>query len=211
MVREAAVHGVEEELCVFALIDLLCEEAAHAVRKVERYLEVGVVALVFAQELDVVGLDVDVAHGARLCSLRGGTVFVDPGLDLAETGVQTYRKGVLAGDLHAVVFAGIVAGCYLHRSLVAVVGCTEVHQRSAAEADVVHVGAGIGDALKQGVVNLLAGKAAVAAHQNLVGLKKLRQEITYLVSCGFVEIHSVDSADVVSVKCSHGYLTSLDL
>ena len=203
VIREVAVDGVEEPFGILSLVNLLGEEIGHAVRKVESDLEIAVVAFVFAEELDVVGLDVDFLHHALAGCGRGGAAFFYPGLDLAEAGVKPDGKGVLAGNLHSVVLRGIVRCGDLHGCLVAIFGGAEVHQRSAAEADVVDIRAGIGDALDQIVVHLGRGYAAVAADQHLVRFQKFRKEIAHLVGCILVEINIVDSTNVVCMKCSH--------
>ena len=203
VIREAAVDGIEEPLGVFALVDFLCKKVSHAVGEVEGDLEVAVVAFVFLEECDVVRLDVDFLHHALAGCGRGGASSFYPGLDLAEAGVEANREGVLAGDLHSVVLRRIVRCGDLHGCLVAIFGGAEVHQRSAAEADVVDIRAGIGDALDQIVVHLGRGYAAVAADQHLVRFQKFRKEIAHLVGCILVEINIVDSTNVVCMKCSH--------
>ena len=155
------------------------------------------------EELDIVRLDVYFPDHAFLCGRRGGTALVNPLLDLAKTGVQAHGEGVFTAHLHAVVLLGIVGGGNLDGGLIAVIGGAKIHQRSAAEADIVYVCAGIGDALDDVVVDFLAGKAAVTAHQDFIGLKKFRKEISYLISGFAVPILVVDAADVVCMKSSH--------
>ena len=91
----------------------------------------------------------------------------------------------------------------LHRSLEAVVGGAEIHHWGAAQAHVVHVGACIGYALEQIIMNLLRRCPAVPSYQNFLGVKQSGEKIAHLVGSLLVEIHIVDSAYVISVKCSH--------
>ena len=206
MVGEAAVHCVEQECGVLAFVNFLGKEGGHAVGKVEGYLEVGIISFVLHQELEVVRLDVNFRNFAGLCGLGSGTAFVNPLLNLAQTGIQAHGEGVFTANFHAVVLRRVMTCRNLYRSFVAIVCGAEVHQRGAAVSDIVYIGAGIGDTFNKIVVNLLAGNAAVAAHKDLIGVKKRRQEVTHLVSGFLVKIYIVDTADVISVKCSHNIM-----
>ena len=110
--------------------------------------------------------------GSALRGDRGLTAFFDPFLDLAEAGIVTDRQGVLAGDLHSVVLGRVVRGRDLHGGVEAVVRSGEIDHRSAAQADVVDICAGIRDALQEVVVDLVRRDAAVAAHEDLVRLQE---------------------------------------
>ena len=153
VIGEAAVDGIEEPLGILILIYLLREEVGHSVGKVEGDLEVAVIPFIFLKESEIVGLDINFRHLTGLGGLRGGTAFLYPFLDLAETCVKTNGEGVLAGYLHAVVLGGIVGCGNLHGSLVAIVRGAEIHQRCAAEADIIHIRTGIGDAFDEIIVD----------------------------------------------------------
>ena len=170
MVGEVAVHLVKEEGGVLTLVDFLGEKAAHPVGKVKGNLEVGVVSLELFEEGDVIRLDVNLRYLALFGGHGSGTALVYPLLDLSKAGVQAHGKGVLTADLHTVVLLGVVGGGNLDGGLVAVVGGAKIHQRSAAEADIVHVCACVRDTFDYVVMDFLSGEAAVTAHQDLVGL-----------------------------------------
>ena len=134
---------------------------------------------------------------------------IDPVADLSQSCVQTHRKGILAGHLHSVVLRRIVRCRDLHRSLESVKRRSEIHHRSGAQACVIYIGTGIGDSLQKIFMNLRGRGPGIPADQHLVGRKKFRKEIAHLVGHVLVEIHIVDSSNVVSVKCSHNYLFDL--
>ena len=203
MVGETAVDGIEQVLRVLARIDLLRKEIGHAVGQVKGNLQVREIALVLLQEGDIVRFDVDFAHRAFLRGGRRRFSLLDPGLDLAQSCIQAHRKGILTRDLHPIVFSRIVRSRNLDGSLVAVIRRPEIHQRRAAQADVVHIRTRIRNALDEIIMNLGRGNPAVTAHQDLVGTQQLRQEITHLVSHLFIEIHVVDSPYIIRMKSSH--------
>jgi hypothetical protein len=91
----------------------------------------------------------------------------------------------------------------LDGGLVTIIGRSEIYQRRAAEADIVHVCTGVRDTLEKIVVDFLAGETAVASYKDFVCAKKLWQEITHLVCNFLVKIYIVDTSDVICVKCSH--------
>ena len=134
---------------------------------------------------------------------RSRTALFDPLLNLAQARVEADGKGVLTRYFHTVVLGRVMRCGNLHRSLEAVVCRAEVHHRRAAKANVVHVGAGIGNALEQIIMNLLRRCPAVPSYQNFFGVKQSGEKITHLVGSLLVEIHIVDSAYVICVKSSH--------
>ena len=93
----------------------------------------------------------------------------------------------------------------LDRSLEPVVRGTEVNHRSRAETDIINVCTCVSYTLQQVFVDLIGRYSAVASYQNFICLKQLGDEISYLVSCVLIEIHIVDSAYVICMKCSHNY------
>ena len=73
---------------------------------------------------------------------------------------------LLAHQLEAVVVGRIVAGGDHEAAVELPVEGGEVHALGAAQADVDHVDAGIGEAADQCLRELLAGEADVAAHRD---------------------------------------------
>ena len=202
MVWKTPVDGVENVGRNVAE-DFPGKKAGHSVGEVKGYVEIAVVALVLHHEIDVVLVDVFLMHLSPLLRHRGRTAFVNPGLDLAEPGVQAYGKGILAADLHTVVFGRIMAGSDLHGGLETVVGSSEIYHWRAAQAYVKDVGAGIAYSFQKTVVNLFRRNPAVASDEDFLRSEEFRDEIAHFVGSVFIEIHSVDSADIISVKCSH--------
>ena len=128
---------------------------------------------------------------------------LDPVTDLPETCVEADRKCILPGNLHSVVFCRIVRSRDLHRSLEAIVCSTEIHHRGRAETYVIYICSGICESFEKVFVNLRRRDSGVSADKHLVCRKKFRKEETHLVGCLLVEIHVVDSPDVVCVECAH--------
>ena len=173
MVRERAVQGVEQVVDVVAgAEDFLGEEVGHAVGEVHGDGDAGEVLLELAHEGEVVVEDLLRVNLSALLRHGGGDAFLDPGLDLAQTGVVADGLGVGRGDLHAVVGGGVMRGRNLDGSVEAVVRRAEIHHGRGAQADVVHIGTRVVDALDDGVMDFRRGDAAVAAHQDLVGLQQ---------------------------------------
>ena len=79
---------------------------------------------------------------------------IDPVADLAKTCVETYRKSVLARDLHSVVLSWIVRRCDLDRRLESIVSSAEIHHRCCAESCIIYVCAGICDSFKKILMDL---------------------------------------------------------
>ena len=172
VVGEAAIQGIKQIMDVLARAeDFLGKEVGHAVGQVHGYGEVAVVLDELAHEGQVIGHDLLLEDLSALGGHRGGFSFIDPGLDLAQTGVITDGLGVRGGHLHAVVLGRVVAGGNLHGGVEAVVGRAEVDHRSGAEANVVHVCSGIVDAFDHGVVDFHGGSAAVSAHKYFAGFQ----------------------------------------
>ena len=126
-------------------------------------------------------------------------------LIFSESVVETHRKCVLHRDLHPVVFRRVVRCRNLYGCLETVVRSAEIYHRSRAQAEVAHVGTGIGYPFNQVIVYFPGGKAAVPADEDFPDIQQSGKEIPDLVSGRLVEIHIVDSSDVIRVKCSHGY------
>ena len=134
---------------------------------------------------------------------RGRPAALYPFLDLPEAGIQTDREGVLPGDLHSVIFLGIVRCRDLDRGLEPVVGGSEIYHRGRAETDVIDISAGVGYSFHKIFVDLRRGCPAVAADKNLVSAKEFRKEIAHLVGGVTIEVNVIDSAYVICVKCTH--------
>jgi hypothetical protein len=83
-----------------------------------------------------------------VCSSASGDV-----LDVVEARVGADGLGLLAGDLEAVVLAGIVAGGDLHAAAGAQVVDGKIHLRGVDHADIDDVGAGGVHALDEGLVS----------------------------------------------------------
>ena len=107
VVREAAVHGVED---IIASVpeNILGKQAGHAVGQVESHFQLlEVIGDIFPQEGQVVP-DLFGIYLSFLLRRNDFNSFVYPRLDLAETAVEADRKGVFPGDLEAVVLGRIV-------------------------------------------------------------------------------------------------------
>ncbi len=183
--------------------DLLGKEVGHTVGQVHGYGEVAVVLDELAHKGQVIGHDLFPEQAAPKRSYRGGSAFIDPGLDLTQTGVVTHGLGVRGGHLHSVVFGRIVAGGNLHGGVEAVVGRAEVYHRGRTEADIIDVRSGIVDAADDGVANLVRRDAAVPTQQYFIGFQKDRDEISHFICSIQVPVFSPDAADVICVKCAH--------
>ena len=134
---------------------------------------------------------------------------INPFFDLAETGVKAYRESVLPGHFHSVIFPRIVRRRDLHGGLETIVGGSEIDHWCSAQPDVVHIGPGVSYAFEKIFMYLVGRDPAVPPHKNFVGREKFWKEVTDLISCVTVKIHTVDSADVVCMKSSHGIMIYL--
>ncbi len=137
---------------------------------------------------------------------RGRPAALDPLLDLSEAGIQADRKGVLPGNLHSVILFWIVGGRNLYRGLEPIVGGSEINHRGSAEANVIDIGAGIGDSFQKIFMNLRRRETTVATHKDLVCVKEFRNKITHLIGGVTIEVNVIDSAYVIRVKCTHNVL-----
>ena len=111
-------------------------------------------------------------HRTFLLRKRSFPAFLYPLLYLAEAIVIADRKGIGAGNLHSVVLLRVMGCGNLDGSVETVLRGSEIHHRGSAEANVVNIGARIGDALQKIFVNLIRGHAAVPAHEDLVRSEK---------------------------------------
>ncbi len=202
MVGETAVDRVED---VVRLIreNLLRIEVGHAVGQVHGDVQVAVVALVFQEEGEIVAVDVHLMHLSPDGGGRTLAAAFDPCLNLSEASVQSYRQRVLPRHLHPVVLRRIVRRSDLHRGLESVVGRAEIDHRRGAQSDVIDIRPGIGQPLDQSVVDLLRGHPAVASDEDPVRGEQFRDEISHLVDGVPVEIDSIDTSNIICVKCSH--------
>ncbi len=88
--------------------------------------------------------------------------------------VRADRLGLLAHELHAVVVGRIVARGDHDAAVVAAVKGREVHPLGAADADVVHIDAAVGQAAAQRIGEAGAREADVAADHHPLGRQELR-------------------------------------
>ena len=107
MVRETAVELVEDIVRLVAEY-FLGEKVCHTVGKVEGNVEIAPVCAELVHKRKIVRVNVLLEHMAAFFGYRGRPALLYPLLDLAEAAVKTYRKGVLAGNLHSVVFGRVV-------------------------------------------------------------------------------------------------------
>ena len=202
MVREASVH-LFIDVGRLVAEDVTHQKRSHSVRHVHRDLKAAPVTLVLKEEGEIVSLYVHRTHLSLHWGRRALATAFHPHLYLSEACIQTHRKGVFTRDLETVVLGRIVRGCNLHRGLEAVMRGAEIDHRCRAESYVVHIRSGIGDALEQVFMYLRRRNPCVSSYKHLVCRKQLRKEITHLVGQSLVEVHIVDSSDVICVKCSH--------
>ena len=86
-----------------------------------------------------------------------------------------------------------------------ILGSTEIYHRRGAEADVINICTCISYTLEKIIMYLVRRDSAIPSYQDLVCLEQFWQKIAYLIGSVLVEIHIVDSANVISVKSSHVY------
>ena len=202
MIRESAVHLVEK---VNRLVSehFLSEEISHTIRKVEHYVKIRVIALELEHKVEVILMDVHRMNLTLLLGYRCRTLLVYPRLNPAKSAVEAHRQSLLARNLHAVIFSGIMRSGNLHGCVEAIIGRGEIDHRRRRESQIVDVRTGTGNALEQRVVNLRGRHSAVPSHRYFLSIKQFRQEIAYLERCSLIKIFSVNTTDIISVKCSH--------
>ena len=131
---------------------------------------------------------------------------VDHFLQILQSCVSADWNGVGSGNLHAVVLFGVVACCYLNRSVrLKVYGC-KINHRCGCKADVPYIDSCVVDSLAEILEDLITCESDVTTDNDILAGKKLRKEESYLVGCVLVEIFVVDTTDIVCFKYSHFFL-----
>ena len=202
VVREPSIH-ILVDICRLVCEDITYKKRGHSVGNIHCDLKRRPILLVLEKKSKIVCLDIHRVHLAFYGSRTGLTATLNPLLDLAKACIVAHRKGILSRNLKTVIFCRIMRCGNLHRSLETIVRGTEVHHRSSAESDIIHISSGICESFEKVLVYLIRRDSGISADQHLVCRKKLRKEETHLVGGFLVEIHIVDSSYVVCVKCSH--------
>ena len=107
---------------------------------------------------------------------------------------------LLAHQLEPVVVGRIVAGGDHHAAVELPGEGGEVHAFGAAQADVEHVDAGVGEAADQLLGEHVAGEADVAAHRHPLRLHESRERAADLVDEIFVDLFGNLAPDVVGLE-----------
>ena len=167
MIREASVHLFIDVRRLVAEY-VAREKRSHSVGHVHGDLQRRPVTLVFEKEGKIIRLYI---HWMNLTTnLRRDTLAsaLDPLLDLAQACVKTNRKRVFTRNLKAVVLCRIMRGSDLHRSLESIIGCTEIHHRSRAEAYVIYISTSCSKSLQKILMYLRRRNTGVPSHKHLV-------------------------------------------
>ena len=154
MIRETAVEFVEKIVRSVSEYALRVE-IGHSVGQVHRDAYIAVVPLVPEQEGEIVFGHVQRVHASPLGGDRGRTAFVYPLPDGLESRIIAHGTGVFGGHLHAVVLRSVVRRRNLYRGLETAVSGSEINRRGGGQAEVIYVGAGIGNAFEHCIVNLI--------------------------------------------------------
>ena len=177
--REVAVRLVPhlDELERQMRLEFVHGEPGAAIARVHHHLELAqrLEVHVTQQVLDVLVRGVELSHLALHGRRRRQFAARDHRGDVLEAGVRADGLALLAHQLEAVVVGRIVAGGH-HDAAVQLPGeGGEVHAFGAAQADVEHVDAGIGEAADEFLGELVAGEADVAAHRDASSASRRRR------------------------------------
>ena len=163
---------------------ILHEESRHAVGQVRTNLQAGAVPDIPPLESQILLPKVerkDFAAGSLLHRSAGPSP-ENPFFYCTETGIVAHRKGILPGNLQAVVVLGIVRGGYLNRGLETLGGRGVVDIRGGGRAEVVHIGSGIGKSLQQCLVYHRRGQTHVPSDHHLTAVEKLLLTVMVLLA-----------------------------
>jgi len=150
--------------------------------------------------LDIGTADVELLHfsfGGRWSGKIAGRDHLG---NIFETGVGADGLTQLAHQLQAVVIGRVVAGGDHQPAVELVIEGGEVHAFRAAQPDVHHIHAGVGDAADQRLRELLAGETDIAADGDAPRIDEGRVRAPYLVDEIRIDFVGNAAADIVGLE-----------